>query len=155
RFEGDAATVRRVVLQSGDALDADLVILALGVRPDTDFLRGSINLNDDGSVSVDSSMRVLGQTNVHAAGDIARFPRPQRNDPIRVEHWRVAQQLGRVAALNMAGTPTTYDETPYFWSFQHNVGLDYVGHGQGFDRIYINGDTSPDHPDFLAFYIQL
>jgi NADPH-dependent 2,4-dienoyl-CoA reductase/sulfur reductase-like enzyme/nitrite reductase/ring-hydroxylating ferredoxin subunit len=155
RFEGDSAAVRRVVLQSGDAFDADLVILALGVRPNTDFLHGSVDLNDDGSISVDASMRVIGHTNVYAAGDIARFPRPQRNDPIRVEHWRVAQQQGRVAAFNMAGRPTTYDEAPYFWSFQHNVGLDYVGHGEGFDRIYINGDTSPDHPDFLAFYIQL
>jgi NADPH-dependent 2,4-dienoyl-CoA reductase/sulfur reductase-like enzyme/nitrite reductase/ring-hydroxylating ferredoxin subunit len=155
RFEGNSSAVRRVALQSGEALDADLVILALGVRPNTEFLRGSVDLKDDGSISVDSSMRVTGQTNIYAAGDIARFPRPQRNDPIRVEHWRVAQQQGRVAALNMAGKPTTYGEAPYFWSFQHNVGLDYVGHGAGFDRIYINGDTSPDHPDFLAFYIQL
>jgi NADPH-dependent 2,4-dienoyl-CoA reductase/sulfur reductase-like enzyme/nitrite reductase/ring-hydroxylating ferredoxin subunit len=155
RFEGDSAAVRRVVLQSGEALDADFVILALGVRPNTDFLRGSIDLNDDGSLSVDSSMLVVGQTNIYAAGDIARFPRPQRGDPIRVEHWRVAQQQGRVAAFNMAGRATTYDEAPYFWSFQHNVGFDYVGHGEGFDRIYVNGDTSPDHPDFLAFYIQL
>lgn len=154
RFDGDSA-VRSVTLHSGEHLDADLVIVALGVRPATDFLRGVLPLNDDGSLSVDRSMRVERFENVYAAGDVARFPSAQTGEPIRVEHWRVAAQLGRIAALNMAGTPATYDEAPYFWTFQFNVGLDYVGHGQGWDRIYINGDPSPESPNFLAYYIRL
>jgi NADPH-dependent 2,4-dienoyl-CoA reductase/sulfur reductase-like enzyme/nitrite reductase/ring-hydroxylating ferredoxin subunit len=155
RFEG-TGNVSAVVLRGGERIPADLVIVALGVRPATDFLRGVIPLNDDGSITVDRSMRLPGTAaNVYAAGDVARFPSAQTGDPIRVEHWRVAQQLGRIAAFNMAGRPTTYDEAPYFWSFQFSLGLDYVGHGEGWDRIHVDGDTSADHPDFLAYYIRL
>jgi NADPH-dependent 2,4-dienoyl-CoA reductase/sulfur reductase-like enzyme/nitrite reductase/ring-hydroxylating ferredoxin subunit len=155
RFDGDAA-VRSVTLASGERLDADLVIVALGVHPNTEFLRGSpIPLNDDGSLTTDRSMRVEGFDNLYAAGDLARFPSPQTGEPIRVEHWRVASQLGRIAALNMAGVSAAFDDPPYFWSFQFNVGLDYVGHGEGWDRTYINGNPSADSPDFLAFYLRL
>jgi NADPH-dependent 2,4-dienoyl-CoA reductase/sulfur reductase-like enzyme len=160
RFEAASGKLAAVILRDGQRLEADFAIVAVGVRPATDFLRGAIPLNDDGSITVDRSMRVAGAAaapdqNVFAAGDAARFPDARSGDAIRVEHWRVAQQLGRVAALNMAGRTATYDEAPYFWSFQFGVGLDYVGHGEGWDRIQLNGDTSPDHPNFLAYYLRL
>jgi NADPH-dependent 2,4-dienoyl-CoA reductase/sulfur reductase-like enzyme len=97
-------------------------------------------------------MQVVGSPGVYAAGDVARFPSPQTGDPIRVEHWRVAEQLGRVAAFNMAGVPRVYDDVPYFWTFQYDVGLDYVGHAERWDSIHVDGDIG--RREFLAYYIR-
>lgn len=144
--------VRSVTLDDGSIIETDFALVAVGVRPATDFLKSSIPLHDDAGVNVDRSMRVAGQQNVYAAGDIARFPSPQTGDPIRIEHWRTASQLGRVAAFNMAGAPTTFDDVPYFWTFQFDVGLDYVGHAARWDETLLDGNVESN--DFLAFYLK-
>ncbi len=89
-----------VVLEGGETLPADLVVIGFGVRPATVYVSG-VDRNDDGSLSVDAGLRVA--DGLYAAGDIARFPLLGDGEPIRVEHWRVAEQHGRVAALNMLG----------------------------------------------------
>lgn len=150
-FEGDGK-LKSVTLDDGTRLDTPLAIVAVGVRPATEFLRGSFPLNDDGSLTADRTMQVAGSPGVYAAGDVARFPSPQTGEPIRVEHWRVAQQLGRVAAFNMAGVPRVYDEVPYFWTFQYDVGLDYVGHADRWDAIHVDGDIGKR--EFLAYYLR-
>ena len=99
RLEGDNR-VRQVVLDNGEVLEADLVVVGLGVKPATEILHG-IKLEPDGSVRVDQYMRV--REGVYAAGDIASFPDWCTGEHIRIEHWRLAEQHGRVA-------PTTWPE---------------------------------------------
>ena len=72
--------------------------------------------------------------------------------PVRIEHWRFAEQLGRLAAMNILGIETIYDEVPYFWTYQYDLGLDYIGHAKEWDEIIIDGDV--EKQDFLAYYIK-
>ncbi len=138
-----------VVLADETRLDADLVIVGIGVRPATDYVRG-IKLNKDGSITVDSKMQVC--EGVFAAGDIARFPSPQTGESIRVEHWRLANQHGQIAGYNMAGKETDYQEVPFFWTQHYGVSLRYVGHAQDWDTIAYEG--TPESGDFIAYYMK-
>ena len=144
-LQGDAE-VKQVVLDSGERLPADLVVIGFGVRPVTGYLTGA-ELNKDGSVHVDERLKAA--DGLYAAGDLARFP--YQGQPIRVEHWRVAQQQGRIAALNMLGQGARYAAVPVFWTIQYLKRLDYIGHATEWDDIIIDGDLQK--PEFLAYYI--
>lgn len=148
RFEGDSC-VRAVVLDDGSRLDADLVVVGVGVRPATQFLRG-LDLADDGGVVVDAHLRA--GEDVWAAGDIARFPDWRTGRPLRIEHWRLAEQLGRIAARNMVGKPVEYRQTPFFWTNQHMVITAYSGYCTDWDEIVFDG--KPEEHDFLACYVK-
>ncbi len=141
--------VQGVVLEDGEILPADLVVVGFGVKPSTGYLDG-IASSDDGSIPVDACLRVA--EGLFAAGDIARFPLHGDGDPIRVEHWRVAQQHGRLAALNMLGQSNRYDAVPVFWTIQYLKRLDYIGHATEWDSVVVHGD--PAAPAFLAYYVR-
>jgi len=147
RFEGKE-NVKKIILESGDAIDVDLVVVGIGIAPATDYVEG-LPLNDDGSITVDKYMRAA--PDVYAAGDIARFPYRQTGDSIRIEHWRTALQHGHVAGCNMAGISTEYDSVPFFWTMQAGLGLQYVGHAQTWDEIIIDGEIA--EKNFLAYYV--
>jgi apoptosis-inducing factor 3 len=147
-LEGDGK-VQTVILRNGERLAADLVVIGFGVHPVTDYLQG-VARNEDGSVSVDATLKVA--EGLYAAGDIARFPLQGDGAPIRVEHWRVAEQHGRIAALNMAGQTVRYDAVPVFWTIQYMKRLDYVGHAVDWDDIIVHGDL--EKPEFLAYYVK-
>ncbi|HEY0184984.1 MAG TPA: FAD-dependent oxidoreductase, partial [Rhodopila sp.] len=147
-LEGDRA-VEAVSLVGGEHLPADLVVIGFGVRPDTGYLDNSLR-NADGSVTVDANLRVV--DGLFAAGDIARFPLQGDGPPIRVEHWRVAEQHGRIAALNMAGQNARCDSVPVFWTIQYMKRLDYVGHAADWDEVIVHGDL--EKPEFLAYYVK-
>ncbi len=149
RFEGSDGRIRRVVLDGGDALEADLVIVGVGVRPATDFLDGLAKA-DDGSLIVDAHLRAA--PDVHAAGDAARFPDWRTGEPIRIEHWRLAEQLGRVAARNMLERDVPYAGVPFFWTSQHGVIADMIGCAGEWDDVVFEG--APDEQDFLAWYVK-
>ncbi|MFA5183239.1 MAG: FAD-dependent oxidoreductase [Syntrophales bacterium] len=148
RFEGDTA-VRAVVLEDGTRLDTTLAVVGVGVKPATDFLKG-LKLNPDGSLTVDQQMRVT--EGLYAAGDIARFPDWRTGELIRIEHWRLALQLGRIAAHNMAGKNVGYVGVPFFWTDQFDTMMQYVGYVSGWDEIIYQG--SPANRNFLAFYVK-
>jgi len=141
--------VQRVRLKGGAMLDADLVVAGLGVAPATGMLNG-MALRQDGGLDVDARLRVA--DGLYAAGDIAAFPLRGDGDRVSVEHWRVAQQPGRVAALNMLGRDTLYDAVPYFWTIHYRKRLDYVGHAAAWDEVVVDGDLMK--PEFTAFYIR-
>jgi NADPH-dependent 2,4-dienoyl-CoA reductase/sulfur reductase-like enzyme len=141
--------VQRVRLKSGAVLDADLVVAGLGVTPATDLLQG-VRRREDGGLEVDAQLRVA--DGLYAAGDIAAFPLRGDGERVRVEHWRVAEQHGRVAALNMLGHATAYDAVPYFWTIHYLKRLDYVGHAAAWDDVVIDGDL--ETPEFTAFYVR-
>jgi NADPH-dependent 2,4-dienoyl-CoA reductase/sulfur reductase-like enzyme/nitrite reductase/ring-hydroxylating ferredoxin subunit len=92
--------VTGVTLKNGEQIDADLVVVGVGVKPATAFLKG-LTLHADGGVVVDEHMRAA--DGVYAAGDIAYFPSPHTGERQRIEHWRTALQQGRIAAHNMCG----------------------------------------------------
>ena len=139
--------VARVVLADGEVLDADLVICGLGVRPATGFM-GQLGLRQDGGLTVDRALRVA--DGIYAAGDVAAFPLYGDGPATRIEHWRVAQQQGRVAALNMMGDERAYDAVPYFWTIQYQTQFDYVGHATGADEVTVRG--SLEQAAFIAYY---
>ena len=147
-FEGTDA-VTAVVLDNGEKIDADLVIVGIGVTPATAFLEG-FELHKDGGVIADKHLKIA--DDVYAAGDIVHFPDACTGESTRIEHWRTALQQGRTAAHNMAGKPKEFDAVPFFWTTQFDATLNYVGHAAGWDEIIFQGDVNSR--DFLAFYIK-
>ncbi|MGB3800136.1 MAG: FAD-dependent oxidoreductase [Lewinella sp.] len=137
-----------VVLDSGKELPADLVVVGIGVQPATDYIEG-IAFRDDHSLTVDGHLAVHGD-GAWAAGDIATYP--DREGMVRIEHWKVAGQQGRIAGRNMAGQSEPYTMVPYFWTNQQGTNLRYVGHGTDFDDIIYDG--TPGEGPFLAFYVK-
>jgi NADPH-dependent 2,4-dienoyl-CoA reductase/sulfur reductase-like enzyme len=148
RLEGNGRA-QAVVLDDGEALPTDLVVVGLGIKLATQMLQG-IELNPDGSVSVDRQMRVA--AGLYAAGDVARFPDWRDGTPIRIEHWRLAEQHGRVAAHNMAGRQVAYGGVPFFWSEQFDLFLQYVGYAAVWDKVIIHGELKARN--FLAYYVK-
>jgi NADPH-dependent 2,4-dienoyl-CoA reductase/sulfur reductase-like enzyme len=141
--------VSEAELESGEKLPAEIVIIGTGVRPATDFLKG-LDLADDGGVPVDSSMQAA--PGLYAAGDIAQFPLPRSDETLRIEHWRVAQQHARVAALNMAGGDERYTGVPYFWTYHFGKRFEYLGHASEHDDVVIDGDL--DTQAFIAYLMK-
>jgi NADPH-dependent 2,4-dienoyl-CoA reductase/sulfur reductase-like enzyme len=118
--------------------------------PATEFLRGSgLRLDEkDGSVRVNTHLQTS-HPDVYAAGDIARWG---EGTGTRIEHWRVAQQHGVVAAHNMLGRgQDVRAHVPFFWTTQWHVRLNYVGHAAQWDEIIYRG--TPEHKQFIAFYV--
>jgi NADPH-dependent 2,4-dienoyl-CoA reductase/sulfur reductase-like enzyme/nitrite reductase/ring-hydroxylating ferredoxin subunit len=146
RLDG-AGAVARVMLEDGSELDADLVLIGLGIEPALGFLSG-VARREDGGLDVEPTLRVA--DGLYAAGDIAAFPLGGDGRRIRVEHWRVAQQQGRLAARNMIGAAQPCDAIPYFWTTHYMQRLDYLGHGSGEDEIAVRGDL--EALDFIAYY---
>lgn len=144
--------VETISLESGETILADMVIVGIGVKPNTAFIQGLALNEKDKSISVDEHL--LAADGLYAAGDIARFP-DARNDqsPIRIEHWRMALQQGRTAALNLMGLPENVgDYVPFFWTNQYDKRLSYVGHAEDWDDLFIDGSVADQ--TFMAFYSQ-
>jgi NADPH-dependent 2,4-dienoyl-CoA reductase/sulfur reductase-like enzyme/nitrite reductase/ring-hydroxylating ferredoxin subunit len=139
-----------VTTDGGATAEGDFVLVGIGVTPVTDFLSGVTKHDRDGGVIVDGHLAAGGD--VFAAGDIAHFPEPRSGERVRIEHWRLAQQHGRVAARNMAGLDEPYRGVPFFWSGQFGVSIRYLGHAESWDEVYIDG--SLDDRQFVAYYLK-
>ena len=147
RVDGDDR-VRAVELDDGSRLAADLVVVGIGVAPATAFLAGA-DLNDDGSLDVDDELRV-NDHGVWAAGDVARYPEAHVGGRVRIEHWRLAEQLGRAAAASMAGHGRPFAAVPGFWTQQFGLRVAYAGVGRDWDETIVVGDIG--RGDFTIVY---
>ena len=124
-----------VTLDDGTRLEAELVVMGVGVRPRTQLAEAA-GCKIDRGVLVDEFLQTS-VPGIYAAGDIARYPGP--DGPVRIEHWVVAERQGRAAARNLLGAKQPYRETPFFWSQHYDVPIAYVGHAEGWDRIEVRG----------------
>ena len=150
RIEGEGERVQRVITKGGLELDCDMVVIGAGVAPDVMLARQArLELGEAGGVRCSSKLE-SSAPGIFAAGDICEYDSPVHGRPIRVEHWDVAFNQGRTAALNMLGRDVDHDVVPYFFSDLADwSSMEYVGPGSG--EPVVRG--SLDEGDFTAFYL--
>ncbi len=153
RFEG-AERVERVITRGGLTLDAEAVVVGAGVMPDVSLAsKAGLQIGERGGVRCDSRLqtRVEG---VFAAGDICEYDSPVHGGaPVRIEHWDVAFNHGKTAALNMLGRDVPHEVVPYFFSDLADwTGLEYVGPAFGWEEEVLRGSHAEG--SFTNFYLQ-
>jgi len=128
---------QQVQLDDGTKLECDLVVVGIGVRPNTVLAEKAGIATDDGVVA--NEFLETNVPGIFAAGDIVRWPDP-RAGRIRVEHWVVAQRQGQTAARNILGAREPFIVPPFFWSNHFDLHVRYVGHGSGENRVSVSGN---------------
>ncbi len=125
-ISGTEGKAGAVVTDSAEVLPADLVVVAVGVVPDT-ALAEAAGLEIRNGIVVDSSLRTS-SPDVFAAGDVANALHPFTGDHHRSEHWSNALNGGKVAAKAMLGQDAKLDVVPYFYTDQFDVSMEYWGY---------------------------
>ncbi|WP_235825264.1 NAD(P)/FAD-dependent oxidoreductase [Agromyces badenianii] len=148
---GEGGRATGVRLDSGELIAADLVLVGVGAVPNLELARQAGAAIGSG-VLTDAALRT-GLPNVYAAGDIAEAYHPLAGMRLRSEHWANALHGGAAAARSMLGRPVSYDDIPYFYTDQYDLGMEYSGFGplaRGADLVY-RGDRSGR--EFIVFWV--
>ncbi|WP_199198995.1 NAD(P)/FAD-dependent oxidoreductase [Amycolatopsis sp. CA-128772] len=147
-FEGDSS-VSAVLTDDGE-IPADVVVVGIGARPETQLAADAGLAVDDG-VLVDAGLRTE-DPDVFAAGDVASVWQERYGRRVRVEHWAAATNGGPAAARAMLGREVVHDELPYFFSDQYDAGMAFTGWFPpgGYDRVVTRGDAEAFHAFWLA-----
>lgn len=152
RFEGADGRVQKVITKGGLELEADAVVIGAGVAPDVSLANAAgLKIGEGGGVEVDSCLQTP-VPGVFAAGDIAEYDSVIHGRRLRIEHWDVAFNHGKTAALNMLGREQPHDVVPYFFSDLSDwASLEYVGPASQWDHEVVRG--SIDDGEFSIFYL--
>jgi 3-phenylpropionate/trans-cinnamate dioxygenase ferredoxin reductase subunit len=148
-IEGDGRA-ERVRLNGGKTIDADLVVVGVGVAPRTKLAQVAGLATDNGILADERLATAAGD--IFVAGDCANAYHPFYEQRVRVEHWHNALEQGPAAARNMLGKGEPYERIPYFFSDQYDVGMEYAGHAPSYDEVVFRGDV--DGREFIAFWLQ-
>jgi 3-phenylpropionate/trans-cinnamate dioxygenase ferredoxin reductase component len=148
---GSVGTVDGVRLSDGTRLDADAVIVGIGIVPNTGLAQAA-GLQVDNGILTDERLGTSAP-GVYAAGDVANAFHPLLDRRIRVEHWANALHQPQTAAKAMLGREAAYDRVPYFFSDQYDLGMEYAGYAEpgGYDRVVFRGDVGAR--EFIAFWL--
>ncbi len=148
---GEDGAVTGVRLGDGNLVDADMVLVGVGITPSSN-LAAHAGLDVGNGITVDEHLRTA-DPDIYAAGDVANAYHPRLGRHIRVEHWANAQRQGPTAAKAMLGHDAVYDRPPYFFSDQYDVAMEYTGHigPPGHDHIVLRGH--PGKRKFVALWL--
>lgn len=138
-----------VTLESGDRLEADMVVAGVGVQPNIRVAQAA-GLRTDRGVVVNEFLETRAE-GIFAAGDVARWPSPFSGEPVRIEHWVVAQRQAVTAARNILGFREPFTAVPFFWSQHYDVAIAYVGHASRWDRVEVEGSIR-DHDCEVRYF---
>ena len=150
RLEGDGQ-VERAVLDNGETLKVDLVVMGVGIRLNTGLAQeAGLALDEERAILVDEYLRTS-DPNIYAAGDIAAWPDPVFDRRLRVEHWDVAYNQGNRAGRNMAGDEEPYTVLPYFFSDLFDLALEVWGNLDSWDQTVLRGSLEEGSYAFYYF----
>ncbi|WP_432097410.1 NAD(P)/FAD-dependent oxidoreductase [Streptomyces sp. bgisy100] len=140
-----------VLLTDGNHIDADAVIVGIGITPNS-RLATAAGLEVDNGIRVDAQLRTS-HPDIYAAGDVANAFHPLLGKHIRVEHWANALNQPQTAAKAMLGQEVAYDRVPYFFTDQYDLGMEYTGYVEpgAYDQVVFRGRT--DTREFVAFWL--
>jgi 3-phenylpropionate/trans-cinnamate dioxygenase ferredoxin reductase subunit len=153
-LEGEGR-VRGVRLADGSLVEADLVVVGIGVQPNVEWLSGSGVQVGDG-VECDEACRVLDMQDaahgdIVAVGDVASFYNPLFGERMRVEHWTHTVEQAEHAAKTLLGDAQPFSTAPLFWSDQYGIKIQFAGRAREGDEIHI-GHGNLEEKRFVALY---
>ena len=148
-FSGDAQ-VAAVDLASGDQVAADLVVIGIGVVPNTE-LASEAGLDVDNGIVVDDHCQTS-DADIFAVGDCTHHPNDILGIRVRLESVHNALEQAKTAASNICGDESCYAQVPWFWSDQYDLKLQIAGLSQGYDRAIVRGN--PDSRSFSCLYLR-
>lgn len=152
-IRGHNGKVKEVVLKNGHVLEADVVILGIGVIPNSDFLQESGIEIDSKKAIIVNKLMMTNVPDVFSAGDVTSFPLAIRGDQqVSIGHWQMSHAQGRVAALNMLSKKTEIKSVPFFWTVILGKSIRYAGYNEGYTEIIFKGTV--EEKKFLALYIK-
>jgi 3-phenylpropionate/trans-cinnamate dioxygenase ferredoxin reductase subunit len=149
-FEGEDGRVTAVLLDDGQRVPVDIVLMAAGNIPEFK-LAAEAGLECEGGIVVDDSCRTSDPL-IFAAGDCTRHPSVRYGQRIQLESVDNALEQARVAAAGMCGRKARHSHVPWFWSDQYDLKIQIVGLSEGFDEMIVRGD--PDKQGFSVWYLR-
>jgi 3-phenylpropionate/trans-cinnamate dioxygenase ferredoxin reductase subunit len=140
-----------VRLADGSRVAADAIIVGVGITPNTQLAEAA-GLHVGNGIVVDERLR-SSHPDIYAAGDVASAYHPVLRTHIRVEHWANALNQPQTAARAMLGQAVAYDQVPYFFTDQYDLGMEYAGYVEpgGYDQVVFRG--AADKREFIAFWL--
>lgn len=149
-FKGDGGKVTQVVCNNDLTLDADMVIIGIGVIPNTEIAEDA-GLQAENGILVDEFAQTA-DPDIVAAGDCTNHPNDLLGFRLRLESVPNATEQARTAAASVCGNQKAYHSLPWFWSDQYDVKLQIAGFNKGYDRVVLRGEPSSNQ--FVAWYLK-
>ena len=149
-FRGEQGRVTGIETNAGEIIDADVIVVGIGIQPNDD-LAGDAGLDVNDGIVVDDHCR-SSDASIYAIGDCTRHPNGIYGDALRLESVHNALEQAKTAADNIAGGDASYNQVPWFWSDQYEFKLQIAGLSNGYDEVVLRG--SPDDGSFSCVYLR-